>query len=100
MASFPWAQACQPRLGKADCAARESVTRLCGKKSESKPDFPLVTCGQFTDFWPQFNSQDLRLTKAFQVARTLRIAGFAEAFNIFNFSNLTYISPPTAAGSR
>jgi len=62
-----------------------------GKKGPNpNQTFPTVTLPASYDFGRNFNSQDLRLTKIFKWHDRYELQAFAEAFNIFNFSNLTY----------
>ena len=68
-------------LGKAD------LVKLVSQYNQT---FPTVNLPASYDFGRNFNSQDLRLTKLFKWRERYELQAFAEAFNIFNFSNLTY----------
>jgi hypothetical protein len=62
-----------------------------GKKSPNpNQTFPYVTLPANYGLGRNFNSQDLRLTKLFRWRERYELQAFAEAFNIFNFSNITY----------
>ncbi|MGH9203765.1 MAG: hypothetical protein ACRD2A_21265, partial [Vicinamibacterales bacterium] len=51
--------------------------------------YPVITLPADYDLGDIFTSQDLRVTKSFRVSGETRIRLIAEAFNIFNVSNLT-----------
>jgi len=72
-----------------------------GKKGPNPSQtFPLVTLPATYGFGRNFNSQDLRLTKLLKWHDRFELQAFAEAFNIFNFANLTYdLSSSGAWGS-
>jgi hypothetical protein len=80
-------------LGKADLVklVNQYNATYAGKKGPNpNQTFPTITLPDSYDFGRNFNSQDLRLTKLFKWRERYELQAFAEAFNIFNFSNLTY----------
>jgi hypothetical protein len=80
-------------LGKADLVrlVNQYNQTYAGKKGPNPGQtFPLVSLPGSYDFGRNFNSQDLRLTKLFKWHDRYELQVFAEGFNIFNISNLTY----------
>jgi len=80
-------------LDKADLArlVNQYNQTYAGKKGPNPSQtFPSVTLPAAYDFGHNFNSQDLRLTKLFRWHDRYELQAFAEVFNLFNFSNLTY----------
>jgi hypothetical protein len=62
-----------------------------GKTDPLGHQIPYITLPSSFSFPRSFNSQDLRVTKAFRLhGERVRLAVFGECFNVFNIANLTF----------
>ena len=68
-----------------------STRTYAGKSDPLGHPIPTITLPTNFSFPRSFNSQDLRVTKAFRLhGERVRLAVFGECFNIFNIANLTF----------
>jgi hypothetical protein len=76
---------------KADLA--QAVTQFnaqyAGKRDARNQAIPQVTLPSDYEFGDNFSSQDMRVTKTFNLRDNSRLAVFFEVFNIFNVANLS-----------
>jgi hypothetical protein len=62
---------------------------IAGTKSPYGPLYPVISLPAHYNLSHNFTSQDIRLTKVFRVRERYELRIMAEAFNVFNFGNLT-----------
>lgn len=62
---------------------------MAGTKSPVGTKYPVITLPAHYNLGHDFTSQDIRVTKIFRARERYELRIMAEAFNIFNFGNLT-----------
>ncbi len=80
------------RLGRSDLVRLvDAYNQAYAGKGGPNPAqvFPTITLPSQFGFGRVFNSQDLRVTKAFRFGEHLELRVFTEVFNVLNYANLT-----------
>ncbi len=73
----------------AQCTLFVDGQRMCGFRTPRNQVMPLVKLPDNFSNGDPFFSQDIRLTRFIRIRERVRISLIAEAFNVFNISNLT-----------
>jgi hypothetical protein len=76
----------------AQCTLFIDGQRMCGFRTPQNQVMPLVKLPDNFSNGDPFFSQDIRLTRFIRIREKVRISLIAEAFNVFNISNLTSFS--------
>jgi hypothetical protein len=81
-------------IGKADLQRLVAAfnQNVAGGRTPGGAAIPRITLPANYEFGDNFLSQDLRLTKQFQVRERYRFSILGEAFNLFNIANLSGFS--------
>ncbi|MEP7270802.1 MAG: TonB-dependent receptor, partial [Acidobacteriota bacterium] len=73
----------------AGCTLFVNGVRMCGARTPKNEVYPLIFLPDNFSNGDPFFSQDLRVTRLIRIREKVTISLIGEAFNIFNFANLT-----------
>ncbi len=73
----------------AQCTIFVNGQRMCGARTPQNQVIPLIYLPDKFSNGDPFFSQDIRLTRLIRIGEKVKLSLIAEAFNVFNFANLS-----------